>query len=448
MKQKLKRNMRFSMWIFILLFVLTMVYLAYSIVTYGEKWYVSTANPRIKHARDISAGGTIFDSKGVILAASNGDERVYSSDRDVRRAMSHVVGDVYGKSVGAETIFARYLYGSDNDISNIISGSAGKGSDITLTIDSKLSEFIYDHMDEHTGSVVVMNYKTGEILASVSIPTFDPETLADEEPQGTSLVDRATMGRYPPGSVMKIVTAAAAAENGIDITYTCKGVDIIEGQRVTCVSEHGEQTLEEAFANSCNCYFAHLANEIGGTTLKAEADKFAFNTEFNFSDVVLYKSNFELSGNRGDLAWAGIGQYTDLVTPMHVCMMAGAIANDGRMMTPKLLRSVGDELVLSPSIYKQVTDSDTAKKIKEYMRKVVSSGTGKSAEISGATMYGKTGTAEYEEDGEVKNHSWFAGFIDSDTKPYAIAVIGEGAGYGSKYAAPLAGEIMEYIVNG
>ena len=432
MKQKLKRNMRFSMWIFILLFVLTMVYLGYSVVTYGGKWTVSTANPRTKQTRDIASAGSIYDRDGVLLAASDGDTRVYNDSESTRRALSHVVGDVYGKSVGAETIFLRQLYTDKQDIK--------------LTVSSKLSKYIYRQLDDRTGSVVVMNYKTGEILASVSIPTFDPETLQDEEPTGTSLVDRATMGRYPPGSVMKIVTAAAAIEQGIDIEYECTGLEIIDGQRGTCVSEHGTQDLEEAFENSCNCYFAKLTQEIGGANLRSAVADFAFNDEFNFSDVVLYKSSFELSRSEGDLAWAGIGQYKDLVTPMHVCMIAGAVANGGNMMTPLMLQSQDGSTAVSPSVYKQVTDSSTAQTLKEYMRRVITSGTGSSADIDNATMYGKTGTAEYSEDGEVKNHSWFAGFIDSEEQPYAIAVIGEGAGFGSKYAAPLAGKIMEYIV--
>lgn len=170
--------MRFSMWIFILLFVLTMVYLGYSVVTYGGKWTVSTANPRTKQTRDIASAGSIYDRDGVLLAASDGDTRVYNDSESTRRALSHVVGDVYGKSVGAETIFLRQLYTDKQDIK--------------LTVSSKLSKYIYRQLDDRTGSVVVMNYKTGEILASVSIPTFDPETLQDEEPTGTSLVDRSS----------------------------------------------------------------------------------------------------------------------------------------------------------------------------------------------------------------------------------------------------------------
>lgn len=166
------------------------------------------------------------------------------------------------------------------------------------------------------------------------------------------------------------------------------------------------------------------------------------------------KAIFELSNSAGDIAWAGIGQYKDLITPMHACMMAGAVANSGTMPTPKLLYSSVNEngqktYNLNPEAYTQVMTSSVSGTIKEYMKNVVKSGTGTSAAVYGLDIGGKTGTAEFvdSETGEVKNHSWFVGFIDSEDKPYCLAVIFEGAGYGSKYAAPLAGKIFTYIAN-
>lgn len=449
--EKFRRNMRISMGIFIALFSIVIVYLGYSVITYGEKWFATPYNPRLQKAMQTASAGKILDRDGVKLAWSDGNSRKYHSSKDVRRAVSHVVGDVKGKSMGAETIFARYIYGLDKDVlgrvDDVLAGKTHAGSDVTLTIDSELSEYIYDNMEARNGSVVVMNYKTGEVLASVSIPTFDPSTLEDDTPQDTSLVDRATMGRYPPGSIMKVVTASAAIEEGIDIKYTCTGEDIIEGQKVTCVKNHGEQTLTEAFENSCNTYFANLSIKIGGQRLLAQAEKFGFNQDYNFSDVILYKSGFEVSNNEGDVAWAGIGQYNDLITPMHAAMIAGAVANDGVMMEPKVLRDVDlASFRFSPSVYKKVLDADTAALVKEYMRNVVTKGTGTSAAVKGMNIFGKTGTAEFYEDGEVKNHSWFIGFTDDPDHPYSIAVIFEGAGFGSRYAAPMAGKVLKQAV--
>ena len=131
-------------------------------------------------------------------------------------------------------------------------------------------------------------------------------------------------------------------------------------------------------------------------------------------------------------------------------MIAGAVANDGRMVEPKLLKSVESNSIFpfsyTSSSLGPIMSTKTAKTLQGYMRNVVKSGTGTSAGIKGTAMYGKTGTAEYTEDGEVKNNSWFVGFIDDEEHPYAVAVIGEGAGYGSRYAAPLAKKAMQYAI--
>ncbi|PWL47790.1 MAG: hypothetical protein DBY39_04535 [Clostridiales bacterium] len=452
-EQKFRNNMRFSMGFFVTLFIVLIVYMGYSVIKNGAAWYATPYNPRIANARQNINGGTIYDRNGVALAWSEGTTRKYHENKSIRRACSHVVGDIYGKTIGAETTFAKYLYGLEEDVATlleqILSGeeTGGQGQDITLTIDAALSEYIYKKMEGRRGSVVVLNYKTGEILASISILTFDPITVKTDELEESALVDRATMGRYPPGSIMKIVTASAATEQGLDPTYTCTGSDIIGGQPVTCTKAHGEQNLEEAFANSCNTYFANLSIKLGGSTLKKQAEKFGFNKNFDYSDFTLYRSNFEVSSEKGDIAWAGIGQYNDLITPMHAALMAATIANDGVMPEPRLLKRVGGSEVFHWGLDKstKVFSQETASAVKQMMGKVVQSGTGTSAAISKSTVYGKTGTAEYMENGEIKNHSWFVGFLGEE-HPYAVAVLFEGAGYGSAHAAPVAADIFEYLI--
>ncbi len=445
------RNIRVSLGIFIVLFTILIAYMGYSVVAYGGRWYATPYNARLRSAISTANGGTIYDAKGIALAWTEGGTRRYNADKDIRRACSHVVGDIYGKSMGAETLFAKYIYGISKNIlerlDDILVGRENEGYDITLTIDAELSSYIYENMHGRNGAVVVLNYKTGEILASVSILTFDPATVGSEEPADTSLVDRATMGRYPPGSIMKIVTASAAIEDGVDQTYTCTGEDILDGQKVTCLHAHGTLTLQEAFAVSCNTYFANLSVRLGAKRLLRQAEKFGFNADFNFSDITLYKSTFAVSDSAGDVAWAGIGQYNDLITPMHAAMIAGSIANGGIMMEPKLLKAVDSTysgFACTPTVYKQVLDSNTAAILKEYMRLVVEEGTGASAAVDGVAVYGKTGTAEYTEEGETKNHSWFIGFTDGDY-PYAVAIVFEGAGFGSAYAAPMAAKIFAYL---
>lgn len=450
-REKLNKNIKGVLAMFITLFTAIIVYLGYSVISFGEDWYNTPYNPRIQQILENVTEGSIYDINGTLLAWSKSAEaeRAYVDSVNIRKAMCHVLGDTKGMSIGAESVFNNYLYGIKDG--SVTSGAA-KGNDITLTVDTQLSQYIYDNFNGMKGCAVVMNYKTGEVLANVALPVFDPKTVAQDALEDGALLDRAVMGRFPPGSIMKVVTSAAAVEEGIDISYTCKGEDIIDGQRVTCVSAHGKLNLEKAVEKSCNCYFAKISTQLGGKKLLAMANRFGFNTEWDLEDVVLYKSNFEVSASEGDVAWAGIGQYNDLITPMHACMIAGTIANDGDMVEPKLLYKAEDAngimtYSIQPEVYANVIEADVAAEVKEYMKAVVQSGTGTSAAVLKMNIGGKTGTAEYvdADTGKVKNHSWFIGFIDDEEKPYCLAVIFEGAGYGSKYAAPMAGKIFSYI---
>lgn len=177
--------MRVMLGIFCCLFVLLGSYLFYSTVTYGEQWFSSPYNPRISASRNVANAGSIYDRNGVPLAWSEGDSRHYAENPEVREAVCHVVGDVYGKSMGAEAFYARYLYGYDQGLlDRFVTAFEGneKGGDVYLTIDSRLCEYAYSNMN-FNGAVVVMDYTTGEVLASVSKPTFDPETLKDISPE-------------------------------------------------------------------------------------------------------------------------------------------------------------------------------------------------------------------------------------------------------------------------
>ncbi len=458
-KPNIKLNIRITLAVFVFLFVILAGYLGYSVETYGSTWFSMPYNPRIAAAKENVQAGTVYDRNGVRLAWSEDSERRYAEDGDVRRAVAHILGDTKGKTVGAQTYFAKYLYGYDKSVFEriglAVSGEDLSGSDIKLTIDADLSAYIYNHMD-YNGAVVVLDYATGEVLASVSKPSFDPQNLPDsqeDEEEGSQYVNRATMGKYPPGSTMKIITAAAALDNGIDFSNDCTGSQIIEGQDITCPEEegHGEVDLESAFVESCNTYFGVMSTKLGGDTLSQYAKKFLYNTDFNFSDFLLYSSQFETSDNLGDIAWAGVGQYNDLITPMHNAMIAASIANNGSMLEPKLLLDVFHG---GNSVYTYTTNTlatvarpETVEQLKTFMRETVQEGTATRAQVEGYTICGKTGTAEYLENDEIKNHSWFVGYIDSNKHPIAISVILEGAGYGSAHAAPLAGDVLSYVID-
>ena len=454
MKNVLKRNIGVLLVVFIVMFTALIGYLAYAVSAYGERWFATAHNPRIQNMKTTIDVGDICDRSGRVLVHTDSDgTRDYEGDSDMRRAVAHIVGDEYGYSYGAQTIYARYLYGLDKDtftrIEDLLSGSERAGSDVVLTIDAQLCETARDALLGYDGAVVVMNYETGEILASVSSPSFDPSDMEDFAQGGgdSELVNRAFSGLYPPGSTFKLITAAALIENGLDdFETTCDGGTTIGGEWIACTDEHGHENLKDALTHSCNTYFAEAAAELGANALRREAEKFMFNKETLFDDVVMADSVFEASARDADNAWAAIGQYHDLITPLHACMIAACIANDGVMMEPKLLYSLqnGDDekMMLKPAV--AATPLNDTSQLKEMMTSVVESGTGTRAQIDGVMVAGKTGTAEIDTDDEEGGaHAWFVGFIDDSDHPLAIAVIMEMAGSGGKNAAPAAREVLE-----
>jgi peptidoglycan glycosyltransferase len=457
-KNDIRFNFKIILYIYISLFIALVFFLGYSVITDGESWYGTIYNPRIQQKTAPVNMGTVYDTNMTPIAWTENGLRKYSSSDMERYSVAHVLGDTAGMTIGAQVRFGRYLYGKAQKVSDkveeFLSGTAGKGSDIVLTIDSELSRYAFDLLAEKRGAIVLINYRTGEVLIDVSSPSFDPLNPVLDETEESGFVDRSTMGRYPPGSVMKIVTACAAIDSGIDMRYECTGSVDIGGTTISCPGgkAHGMQDMSEAFAASCNTYFAVLAQKIGKEAMLKTAGDFRYNHDFDFSDFSVYRSSFDTEGSDSDFSWACVGQYKDLITPMHIALITSSIANSGYMPEPKLLKTV---LTNGKSSYRdsydqyaRCTGAGTAERISEFMRKVVDEGTGTACQVSGAVICGKTGTAEYIYNGEISNHSLFTGFIDDDENPYAIAVIVEGAGFGSQYAAPIAQRIFDRILNG
>jgi peptidoglycan glycosyltransferase len=196
-------------------------------------------------------------------------------------------------------------------------------------------------------------------------------------------------------------------------------------------------------------YFAQSSKELGGGAIKAEAEKFLYNKRLMFGDLVMKDSAYEPGSSATDTAWSSIGQYHDLVTPLHACMIAASIANDGVMMEPKLLLNVSSDGVssyrMSPSVAARPLGNTDA--LEKMMEAVVKSGTGTAAKIKGVTVAGKTGTAEVDSAGKIPNTAWFVGFIEGDKHPIAIAVVMEKAGSGGKMAAPVAHKVLDKAID-
>lgn len=457
---RIKKNMTAMVVIFVLMFVSLIGYSSYSMAMYGSKWFASPYNTRVRHQKDSITPGSIYDRNGLEMAsADSSGNRTYPQSTEARYANAHIMGDQYGiTSGGAEALYSKYIYGFNlNVVDRIVQAfkaQKNKGNDITLTVDSDLNKYIYESMGSNTGAVVVMNYKTGEIMGSVSRQSFDVRNVKDlAEQSGDFLVNKATMGRYPPGSTFKLITTVSALENLSDATsrkYNSSSDVTISGSKITNFDgdSHGQINLSKALEVSSNTYFAQLAADLGRSKLTATAEKFGFNTNFTFDDVIMQNSSYNGGKTDNQLAWSAVGQHQDIVTPLHMCMVVSSIANDGVMMEPKTLSTVKDSLGLSiysmrSKKYKTVTTPEIANQVTTMMKGVVDSGTGRNAKVNGLSIAGKTGSAETGN----STHAWFVGFIDDESTPYAVAIVLENAGTGGKNAAPLAKKIFSRMTN-
>lgn len=297
----------------------------------------------------------------------------------------------------------------------------------------------------------------------VSKPSFDPNEIDENfkdyssDNIGVPLLNRAASGYYPPGSTFKIVTAAGAL----------KYIDNIEKQNFNCNGKlkigdyilndynnesHGILNIENAFKVSCNYTFGTLGIKLGYERLKNTAEDFLFNKEIPLNDeydsihIKSGKITTENIKSSALTAQDAIGQHGVTSNPMHMALVSCAIANDGTIMKPYIVKEIKDSYnnVLyeaKPSELKKAIDKEIADKIKNYMIKAVKSGTGTNAKIYGINVAGKTGTAQVE--GNKQSHSWFVAFAPSDNPKIAVAVIVENGGVGGGRAATIAREIIK-----
>ena len=266
------------------------------------------------------------------------------------------------------------------------------------------------------------------------------------------------MGAYPPGSTFKIVTTVAylRANNGDEtFDYDCNGKIDVDDYTIHCSSnkKHGNEDLLKAFSNSCNSAYAYMGLNMDRSVFSGTAEDLLFNTTLPTLLDSTKKSSFKVDSSTVDtiVAQTAIGQGNTTVSPIHMCMIVSAIANDGVLMEPYMadkLISADGQLVsqTEPVEYGQLLTSEEAKLLQSYMAAVVEEGTAEKVDFGDElTVYGKTGTAEYTDNKNI-THSWFVGYaVDENGEKLAVAVIMESAGYGSKYAAPLAAKVFEDI---
>ncbi|MDD5953354.1 MAG: penicillin-binding transpeptidase domain-containing protein [Oscillospiraceae bacterium] len=418
----------------------------------GGTWAMRPANQHLQGSSQLSNAGTITDRNGNIIAQSVDGERVYSEDYTTRCALLHVLGDTDGYiSTGIQNIYLSGLTGFNPVLGIAGTSNGSSGQDIQMTVDSNLSALALQQLGDRKGAVAMYNYKTGDVLCFVSTPTYDPENVPDDLTTNAYydgvFLNKALSGTFTPGSTFKIVTTACALENIKDIdkhVFHCEGTKVINGNTIVCDSHtaHGDQTLQEALTNSCNVAFAELADELGSEKMMKTAEEMGFNKSFSVDDNKTVASNYRVNSatSAEDLAWSGIGQYTDTANPAHMMTLMGAIANGG---TPVLPHTVKDTSIFGGSTSGgQLLSKEVADRLKTMMRNNVKNGYGDSL-FPGMEVCAKTGTAEVEGEADT---GWIVGFSQNAQTPYAFAIVVEEGGYGLSSAGAIASALMNAAV--
>ena len=300
--------------------------------------------------------------------------------------------------------------------------------------------------------MAVYNYKTGELLCAVTNPTFDPDGAITEI--DSMYLNRFTQGLYTPGSIFKIVTLAAALEEDPTIrnqSFTCTGELVYGPDKITCERPHGEQTLQEAFRNSCNCAFGQIAVELGGEKMTAYAEKFGITDSVSFDGITTAKGKYDVKSEATvSIAWSGVGQFTNQVNPCAFLTFVGAIAAGGQGVNPHLVAEIRDgfDILYKAEAVKgeRILSKETAQILKTYLRSNVEDKYGDEY-FAGLSVCAKTGTAEVGTD--KKPNAMLTGFALDEDCPIAFIICVEDGGYGSQVCIPIAEKVLtvckEYV---
>ena len=411
-------------------------------------WVVYEGNPHVYTGTNIGCG-TITDRSGQVLLNAT-DKRTYADDAAVRKSTIHWLGDRYGY-ISAPAVAAHASDMAGFDLLNGLYGYSGVGGGAELTISARLQKVALEAMGSKKGTVAVYNYKTGEILCAVSTPNYDPDNVPviDENKDRYEgiYVNRFTQTTYVPGSVFKLVTAAAALDtldNALEIEFRCDGSYEMSGGKVKCTGEHGSITLKRALQKSCNCYFAQLTEVLGAQTLEKYVKQYKITDPVSFDGITTARGSFSVEdASAQQIAWAGIGQYQDTVNPCRYMTFMGVIAGGGEAAEPYIVASAGSggfgSYKASKSSTGRLMDRQTAQALSQLMRNNVENQYG-DGNFPGLTVCAKSGTAEV--GGDKKPNATFAGFCADEEYPLAFFVVVEDAGSGAKTCVPIIAEVL------
>ncbi|MBV8087358.1 MAG: penicillin-binding protein 2 [Chloroflexi bacterium] len=425
-----------------------------------------TGNPRAAQAAQQIDRGLILDRHGIVLAQSvRGKDGTFSRQYALQD-LSPIIGYAsarFGTS-GVEKSYKSQLEGSGGDLfanlANLVLQRPQVGDTLTLSIDAKLQQTADQALGSVSGAAVVIKPQTGEVLAMVSKPYFNANDLDNEIPRlqnspTGALLNRATQGLYPPGSVFKMVTVSAGLANGTmkpdtkfqqaGDTFTVDGF-VVRGSNLPAGLVN--PTLTQAFQYSCNPCFAQLGLMLGWPKLTQQAEAFGIDKTISFDEPVatstLHDSGADLS--RVLLANTAYGQGQLQVTPLQMALIGAAVANDGTMPQPHLVlrettrggQAIGE---FGGGSLGSPLDGAVAGTVRDLMVTVVQSGSGVLAQIPGTQVAGKTGTAETG-NGQPTD-AWFVAFAPANQPKYVVAVIREHMGEGYDQAAPMAKTMLQ-----
>ncbi|MEU3773008.1 penicillin-binding transpeptidase domain-containing protein [Streptomyces sp. NPDC032472] len=455
----------------------------------AEELSTRKENRRVQIAQYATQRGNIIVAGGQAItgsAVTNGSDYKYKRTYHDGALWAPVTGyasQAFG-STQLESLEDKILTGNDDRLFfdrtiGMFTGEKKAGGNVVTTLMPDVQKAAYDKLGDKTGAVAAIDPRTGAILALVSTPSYDPSTFAgnsktDEkawvelkDSPDKKLVNRALRETYPPGSTFKVVTAAAALENGVvtDINAPTDTPEpyFLPGTRTPMVNHASgceKASLNDALKVSCNSVFANLGDKVGRDKMVETAQKFGFNNDKIDTPVRAFASVYDKTMGKDGNAQSAIGQFNTAATPLQMAMVTAAIANDGKLMKPYMV----DQLTApnldviekhEPQEMSRPLSAANAQKIQQMMVNVVENGTGGNAKIKNVVVGGKTGTAQHGEKNAKRPYAWFISYAKAadGSCPVAVAVVIEDSDAsrddisGGGLAAPVAKAVMQAVLS-
>lgn len=467
-KQKRASNKEFARvtYLFVILFLGLMSYIVYFQIVRSKEWVQNPYNARQDNRGKKVVRGKILDREGQILAQTlvNSEGKEYR-EYPYGNLYAHVVGYSQQGKYGLEAAENNTLFSANEfflkKIKDDFEGKKYQGDTLVTTLDTSLQQAAYQAMGNYKGAVVILRSSTGEIMAMVSKPDFNPNEIKERwdalnQDSNSALLNRSTQGKYSPGSTFKVVSQLAYMRENPDFLnygYQCPGYIDYNGTVIYCYNHqaHGYVNLQQSLAYSCNASFSNIGISLDVSGFQDTSKQLLFGKKIS-CPLPTTKSSFDLkeSSNVAEKMMTAMGQGKTQVSPYHMALITCGIANQGVIMKPTLVyqKQNASGTVLEkfkPKEYKRIMTPEEAEVLKKDMEAVTTYGTASLFWGSGYSVAGKTGTAEYGE-GNQKTHSWFIGMTNVESPDFVIGIVIEDSD-GNASAAMMAKRIFDVYYN-